>query len=313
MKLVSLLVVLTPNMSDLESAIRLSPESLLERTQSLTVLHLSVGWPPGLSFLLGTNANLLLDTPDDISKTTRGRVSLSWPFSYASANHCVQSLDLLLEAGCNLYPKDPERGKEIGALSCALEVTSTECAEVFARHMARRRWELFALARSNIVRIQSSFSRLGISENMRKELIATIVATEHRSDPGQLGSDATEPVQPVCVSEHDTNTFVVLALDQVEIQVPVSLRPSELVDHDIYQLLELPFVFFPIFERHGFAGYNEPNKYGLRPIMNSFRSSYCLSRASLGKEIQDVLPWLIQHSCLDTRPARNQKQPRRAS
>ncbi|GAW16766.1 hypothetical protein ANO14919_062030 [Xylariales sp. No.14919] len=149
--------ILIRSLTDLESAIRLSPESLLERTQGLTVLHLSIGWPPGLSFLLGTNANLLLDTPDDIYKTTPGRLSLAWPFSYAAASHCVESLDLLLQAGCSLYPKDPERGNETGALSYALEVTSTERAEVFARHMARRRRELFALARSNIVRIQSAF------------------------------------------------------------------------------------------------------------------------------------------------------------
>ncbi|KAI0966044.1 hypothetical protein F4678DRAFT_451153 [Xylaria arbuscula] len=301
--------ILIRSLKDLESAIRLSPESLLERTQGLTVLHLSIGWPPGLSLLLGTNAKLLLDTPDDISETPPGRVGLAWPFSYAAASHCTQSLDLLLQAGCNLYPENPEVGNGSRALACAMEVTSTECAEVFARQMAQRRRELFALARSNMGKMQISIHRLGIEENTRREFMATIMATEHRSDPGQSSSDATEPRQRVCLSEHYTSNLIVWVLEHAEIQVPVSLQPSQLIDHDVYQLSGLPLIFFPIFERHGFAGYNEPNRYGLRPIMDDVRSLYCISRASFGEEIQDVLPWLIQHECLDARPARIKEQP----
>ncbi|KAL2281776.1 hypothetical protein FJTKL_11251, partial [Diaporthe vaccinii] len=58
--------IITRSLHDLESAIRLCPRSLLEKTQGLTVLHLSIGWPPGLSFLLKTDAIQLLDTPDGI-------------------------------------------------------------------------------------------------------------------------------------------------------------------------------------------------------------------------------------------------------
>ncbi|KAI1300833.1 hypothetical protein F5Y03DRAFT_397019 [Xylaria venustula] len=301
--------ILLRSLKDLESAIRLSPESLSERIQGLTVLHLSIGWPPGLTLLLETNARLLLDTPDDIPKTARGRIGLAWPFSYAAASHCAQSLDLLLQAGCNLYPKDPEMGDKIRALACALEVTSTECAEVFARHMARRRWELFALARSNMDKIQSSIHRLGFEENIRKEFMAIILATGYSSDPEQSSSNALEPMQRVCLSEPHTSRLIVLALEHAKIQVPVLLQPFRLIGNDVYQLSGLPLVFFPIFERHGFAGYNTPNQYGLRPIMDDNRSSYCNPKASFGEEVQSVLPWLIQHGCLSARPARNERQP----
>ncbi|KAI0550529.1 hypothetical protein F4679DRAFT_594712 [Xylaria curta] len=293
--------ILIRSLKDLESAIRLSPKSLFEKTQGLTVLHLSIGWPLGLSLLLRTTAKFLLDTPDDISKTPHGRANLAWPFSYAAASHCAQSLTLVLQAGCNLYPEDSERGMESSALSCALEVTSAECAEVFARHMALRRRELFTLARTNIDKIKLSVHRLGIREDARKAFMAAI---EHYSDPGHTRSDAMELMQP----EHITGNIIVWALRHADIPLHVSLRPSRLVDHDIYQLPGLPLTFFPIFERHGFAGYNQPNRYGLRPIMDDLRSSYCLSKAGLGEEIQGVLPWLIQHGCLSARPAHKKEQ-----
>ncbi|KAI1737754.1 hypothetical protein F4680DRAFT_468016 [Xylaria scruposa] len=297
--------ILIRSLKDLESAIRLSPKSLFKKTQGLTVLHLSIGWPLGLSLLLGTTAKFLLDTPDDISKTPHGRANLAWPFSYAAASHCAQSLNLVLQAGCNLYPDDSERGMESSALSCALEVTSAECAEVFARHMALRRRELFTLARSNIDKIKLSIHRLDIRENARKAFMAAMAAIEHYSDPGQARPDAMEPTQ----SEHITGNIIVWALKHADVPLPVSLRPSRLVDHDVYQLPGLPLAFFPIFERHGFAGYNQPNRYGLRPIMDDLRSSYCLSKGGLGEEIQDVLPWLIQHGCLSARPAHTKEQP----
>ncbi|TRX91451.1 hypothetical protein FHL15_007675 [Xylaria flabelliformis] len=297
--------ILIRSLKDLESAIKLSPELLLEKSQGLTVLHLSIGWPPGLSLLLRTTAKFLLDTPDDISKTPYGRANLAWPFSYAAANHCAQSLDLVLQAGCNLYPEYSERGMESSALSCALEVTSAECAEVFARHMALRRQELFALARLNIDKIMLSINHLSIREDARKAFMMAMAANEHYADPRQARPDAMKPAQ----SEHVNSNIVVWALKHADIPLPVSLRPSGLADHDVYQLPGLPLAFFPIFERHGFAGYNEPNRYGLRPIMDDLRSSYCLSKAGLGEEIQGVLPWLIQHGCLDARPAHNKEQP----
>ncbi|KAI0183054.1 hypothetical protein EV127DRAFT_475435 [Xylaria flabelliformis] len=296
--------ILIRSLRDLKSAIRLSPELLLEKTQGLTVLHLSIGWPPGLTLLLRTTAKFLLDTPDDISKTPYGRANLAWPFSYAAANHCAQSLNLVLQAGCNLYPAYSERGMESSALSCALEVTSAECAEVFARHMALRRRKLFALAMSNIDKIMLSFHHLSIREDARKALMTAMAASEHYSDPRQARPDAMGPAQ----SEHVNSNIIVWALKHADIPLPVSLRPSGLVDHDVYQLPGLPLAFFPIFERHGFAGYNEPNRYGLRPIMDDLRSSYCLSKAGLGEEIQGVLPWLIQHGCLNARPAYKRKQ-----
>lgn len=136
--------ILIRSYMDLDSAIKRSPESLVEKTYGLTVLHLSVGWPAGLSLLLKTSAKSLIDTREDVSRT-----DLSWPFSYAAAKQCPQSLDILLQAGCSLFPYFDQRRAPLQykscrnyALSCALEVTSAECAKVFARHIALRQKEV---------------------------------------------------------------------------------------------------------------------------------------------------------------------------
>lgn len=283
--------VIRRSLGDLESAIRLSPESLLERTCGLTVLHLCVGWPSGLSLFLETDAGRqLLNTPD-IQMTRRGRCNLAWPFSYAAANQCSQSLNILLEAGCNLYPVDPATDRESFALSGALEVTSAECAEVFASHMARRREKLISLAKSNLDKLR------GYLPSLRPHGEDVLRRIE-----GAIGGNGSDKEATASISDDLLSYLLVLGLKNIEIPVPQSLQPSSLQDQDIYQLPGLPLQFFPIFERHGFAAYNAADSSGLRPIMNDCRSFYCLSSSSLGDEIQDVFPWLIAHGCLDAKP-----------
>ncbi|KAI3396117.1 hypothetical protein diail_448 [Diaporthe ilicicola] len=295
--------ILLRSLDDLKSAIRLSLESLLVKTDGLTVLYLSVGWPLGLSFLLETDARLLLDTPDNSLENGWGsRANRAWPFSYAAANHCAESLDLVLQAGCDLYPAYPQSGRMSQALAFALEATSAECAEVFARHMARRRNELFALARSNLDKIRVHLSAQ--AEDAQKEVMAAI---RHSSGPNAPDSDAKQPVQQM--SEQAISNIMTVCLERAKIPIPLPMRPAKGKGQNIYQLPGLPLEFFPIFERNGFVGYGEPNQHGLRPIMDDWRSYPSLSKPPLGEAVQDVLPWLIEHRCLDAKPVHMEKQP----
>lgn len=292
--------IITRSLKDLESAIRLCPKSLLEKTQGLTVLHLSTGWPPGLSLLLKTDAIQLLDTPDDIFLTGDSQSSLFWPFSYAAANQCAQSLDLVLQAGCNLYPEDPRSDNMTTALSCALQVTSADCAEVLASHMARRREDFFALARSNLdkIRVQSS--------SLPASLWAALITYLRDLEPATPNEKVTTPQFP----ERLISCAVVMCLERAMVHIPVPLRPSGPISEDIYHLPGLALAFFPIFNKHGFSGYNEPNQYGLRPIMADVRSFCSLSRDLLADNLQDLQSWLVKHRCLDMRPIHSEKQPR---
>lgn len=242
----------------------------------------------------------LLDTPDDIFLTGDGKPSLAWPFSYAAANQCAQSLDLILQAGCNLYPVDPRSGKMTPALSCALQVTSANCAEVLASHMARRREDLFALARSNLdkIRVQSS--------SLPASLRAALVAHFQELEPARPDEKATTRQ----FSERSTICAVVMCLERAMVPIPVPLRQPGPESEDIYHLPGLALAFFPIFNRHGFSGYNEPNQHGLRPIMADVRSFCSLSRDPLADKLQDLQSWFVEHGCLDIRPVHSEKQPR---
>lgn len=292
--------IITRSLYDLDSAIRLCPRSLLEKTQGLTVLHLSIGWPPGLSFLLKTDAIQLLDTPDDIFLAGDGQSSLFWPFSYAAANQCAQSFDLVLQAGCNLYPEDPRGGNMTTALSCALQATSADCAEVLASHMARRREDFFSLARSNLDKIRVQSSSLPAS-------LRVALTTYFRDLEPAIPNRKVTTRQ---FSEGLISCAVVMCLERAMVHIPVPLRPLGPVSEDIYHLPGLALAFFPIFSRHGFSGYNEPNRYGLRPIMADVRSICSLSRDPLADKLQDLQSWLVEHGCLDVRPVHSEEQPR---
>lgn len=284
----------------LKRAVEDYPQLLLQKTFGLTVLHLSVGWPEGLRYLLQTGARAEIDTPHDVSLIARGRFNLAWPFSYAAAQQCSQSLELLLDAGCDLYPEDPQTGKLAEALSCAFEATSIQCARVFASRMARRKEELFALARSRLDDIRVQLSSL--NDDGRQTILAAI-ENGNNTNPTRLDTKAPERRFP----EQWVSSFVFECLQRARVPVHGWLKPCEYADHDVYQLPGVPLDFFPIFEEYGFTGYNEADIHGLRPIMDESRSVYCLS-LSPHESIWNMLPWLVKHQCLDFKPtyARNQ-------
>ncbi|KAI0491086.1 hypothetical protein F4859DRAFT_33198 [Xylaria cf. heliscus] len=293
--------ILTRSLEDLKTAIRSSPESLLEQTRGLTVLHLSIDWPRGLELLLTTDAKSLLDTPNG----SQGH--LSCLFSYAAVNRCAKSLGLLLQAGCDLYPDDVEGSRTGWTLCEALSATSAECAEVFAIEMARRRQQLFALAKSNMNKIKLLINYSDIGEDIRKVVMAAIAAIEHYSDPGQARSNATGPGPRL--PKVFTNRIIVWALEHAKIPLPVALRQSGLMDDRIYWFRGLPLAYWEIFERHGFTGWNQPNEHGLRPIMGAVQWQRWFANLSFSEQIQPILPWLIEHECLNARPAHIKEQP----
>ena len=235
-----------------------------------------------------------------------------WPFSYAAANNCVQSLDLLLIAGCNVNGSRGSRTTR--ALSSALEATSAECADVFARHLAQRRLALFNLAKTHLDKIRDPDPK----HPEQHELLIDLLETWHASslEPegegmtnSMLGDKETfqaKPLPPDILAPYAT-----YRLKSAKVPVHASLQVSECDgDQNPYQLSGLPLEFFPIFAKHGFTGFNEPNRYGLKPIMDPDRSSYLSSSTSLGEEIHSVLPWLVDHGCLDGKPTVPQEQPR---
>ncbi|KAL1867483.1 hypothetical protein Daus18300_006327 [Diaporthe australafricana] len=288
--------ILVRSLDDLKSAIRLSPKSLLAKTHGLTVLHLSIGWPPGLSLLLDTDARLLLDTPDN--NLVDGFPHLSWPFTYAAARGCAQSLDLVLQAGCDLNPPNPYSNLMFQALSRALETTSATCVEVFVRHMARRRGDFFALASSNLDKIIVHLSGQG---HAARKAVLTAIGRLPDQEPAGFNTGELVPQ----ISEQSVCDVLTLCFELANIPIPRSLRHIAL---NIYHLLMLPLAFFPIFERHGFAGYNEADQHGLRPVMNVLRNTVNFPGAVFAKVVLDVLPWLIEHGCLDARPVHMEKQ-----
>lgn len=294
--------IITRSSERLKRAVEDYPQLLLQKTFGLTVLHLSIGWPEGLQYLLQTEARAEIDTPDDISLiTNRGRFNLAWPFSYAAAQQCSQSLELLLDAGCNLHPKNPQTGKPTKALSCAFEATSVQCARVFASRMARRKEELFALARSRLddIRVQLS----SMKEDDRRTILAVI---ENVTDISPARLDTKAPERRF--SENLICGLVSECLQRAQVPLHGWLKPCEFLNNDVYHHFGFPLEFFPIFEDYGFMGYNEPDKYGLRPIMNELRSPFCLSSTPI-ESIRNMLPWLVEHQCLDLKPTDGIEKP----
>lgn len=291
--------IIARSIGRLRRAVEDYPHLVLQKTFGLTVIHLSVGWPEGLQYLLQTEARAEIDTPDDASLRNWGPFHLAWPFSYAAAQQCSRSLKLLLDAGCNLYPKDPRDGRRVRAFSHALGETSVECARVFASRMARRKKELFALARSrlNEVMVQISF----YEEEVRQEILAAIQNGMTTSPP--------EPETGRQFSEQSICGTVFECLRRTKAPVHGWLKPCESENHAVYQRFGARLDQFPIFEEYGFLGYNEPDRHGLRPIMNQVQGNLFLY-STLPEVMWEMLPWLSKHQCLDLKLAEARVQPR---
>lgn len=258
------------------------------------MIHLSVGWPGGLQYLLQTDARAEIDTPDDFTLTNTSGLPLAWPFSYAAAQQCSQSLGLLLDAGCNLCPRHPQNGEHARALSYALASTSVECARVFASRMARRRDELLALARSRLDELKV---HLSFYEEEDRQGILAAVENGMETHSAEIDTRVFGRRFP----EHFICNIVFECLRRARIPVQGWLKTCELEDHDVYGRYGVPLDFFPIFEEYGFVGYNEPDRHGLRPIMNKMQGDFFIY-STPPESIWKLLPWLIKHQCLDFKP-----------
>lgn len=146
------------------------------------------------------------------------------------------------------------------------------------------------------------------SEDLRQEVKAAI---QHSSSGKLAKAEFENPRQHGHYSECTISFVIMECLDRAEVAVDPWLRPST-IGGDVCSLPALPLEYFPIFEREGVAGYNDPESQGLRPIMNGLRVYYSLSKTKSPLEnIHELLPWPIQHRCLDITLARPYKYHKR--
>ncbi|ROW10896.1 hypothetical protein VPNG_05366 [Cytospora leucostoma] len=276
--------ILSRSLEDLEYQIQLSPKSVLKKTFGLTTLHLAVDWPQGLAKLIMTDARLFIDEPADLAP--RGWDYLVWPFSYASVKHCAASLDILLSAGCDLFPGD-DPGEP---LSVALRATSADCAKVIATHLARRRADLFTIAKAHLAIIRQYVSR---PQHNSTDNIPSAGVVKALESPESSGS-ALE-LDAIAVA-------VCLILDDAKVPYPKELRVPPILKDGVYQLPLLPPNFFPIFEACGFQGYNHRDSEGLTPIMSMVRWLHPVWTVTVPDDNSAVIPWMIKHNCLDMQP-----------
>jgi len=90
------MAVLQRSDKDVNRILTRFPSSLNEQNIfGQTPLHLSCGWPLGMELLLDYGAYSIIDHMDDFGFTA---------FVYASYHGCLESLEILLEAGSCLFP-----------------------------------------------------------------------------------------------------------------------------------------------------------------------------------------------------------------
>jgi hypothetical protein len=120
------------------------PSSLYERNSlGQTPLQLACGWPPGIKLLLAAGSQDIVDRLDNFG----------WPaFTYASIFSCLESLELLFEADCSLFPlSPPERPeREPFCLAQTLYWCSEEVSAFLIQSLAARRGGLKELALDNL-------------------------------------------------------------------------------------------------------------------------------------------------------------------
>ncbi|MBE3048201.1 hypothetical protein IMZ48_37995 [Candidatus Bathyarchaeota archaeon] len=131
----------------MRSALTKFPHSILERTYDLTVLHLSSGWPTGLSILLCAGAEgLLNETCHD--KSFGNCTALDFAFNLG----CEEAVALLFDAGCS-WIRVPNFNHTA--------VASIACVQTAARKLAGRRQSLMCLAEETLTEPQLANIRPG--------------------------------------------------------------------------------------------------------------------------------------------------------
>ncbi|KAK4169871.1 hypothetical protein QBC43DRAFT_306787 [Cladorrhinum sp. PSN259] len=250
--------ILSRSITRLDHEIAKCPKETLTITHGVTSLLWCIGWPDGLQRLLNTDARILLDTPSN--------GFYAYPIQVAARLRCAASLDLLLQAGCAIYPG--ENGSF--ALEWSSEVTSAECMKVVAKHLAQRHRELLYLAQAHL-------------PVCLWECIAQIT---------------TDPVPD------ETALELCRMLTAGGIPVPQNLRVSQSFS-GVYHF-NIPLRFLPIFAEAGFRGYHALNGVGLRPIMiwrdlmlpfNSVSDYSSILTATFA-----TLQWFLDLGCFDESP-----------
>ncbi|KAF5972316.1 hypothetical protein FCOIX_9393 [Fusarium coicis] len=112
----------------LEVAVSKSPEAVTESLYGVTTVRLCLCWPEGLNRLLQTKAVDVVDEYD---------------LQAAVDADCIESVDLLLKAGC---PVNYELTTEL-----IFRDASERCMDVIASNLARRRSDLLSLAQQQQV------------------------------------------------------------------------------------------------------------------------------------------------------------------
>ncbi|SCO06250.1 unnamed protein product [Fusarium fujikuroi] len=112
----------------LEIALAKSPGGVTERIHQLTTVQLCVCWPKGLRMLLRTRAVEVMDELD---------------LEIAVGADCIESVDMLLKAGCPVNYGDQTE--------YIFRIASERCMDVIASNLARRRSDLLSLSQQHQV------------------------------------------------------------------------------------------------------------------------------------------------------------------
>ena len=120
------------------------PSALTERNVvGQTPLHISYGWPLGMKLLLDAGAQDIIDCMDNFEAPA---------FVYASEFHCLESLELLLEAECSFFPlySSREQSRDSFGFDFALHLGSQDIGKRLVQSLTDRRERLKALALENL-------------------------------------------------------------------------------------------------------------------------------------------------------------------
>lgn len=137
--------ILSNSEDDLKSILLRHPHSIRERTYGMTALHLSSRWPAGLSILLSTSAEGLIDEACADGWTA---VDVSAFFG------CEEAVALLFDAGCSwngFRVRDDTYPRTI----------LLECVRTIAHKLAERRRRLMRLATEILTETQLSTAYQG--------------------------------------------------------------------------------------------------------------------------------------------------------
>ncbi|KAK4032449.1 hypothetical protein C8A01DRAFT_20473 [Parachaetomium inaequale] len=135
--------ILSKSERDLSSAIAQDSGSVTESIHGYTALQLCAAWPEGLQRLLRTEARQLID----VGTVPEGARYLGFPdnltpVSRALSEDCVETVDLLMKAGCAL-----DFGPE---LEVDMIRASDDCVAAIASNLAERRRQLLRLCQREL-------------------------------------------------------------------------------------------------------------------------------------------------------------------